>query len=140
MSYNELEKEDLIRKLPIDRKKVEDAIKLAERDLKTAKKILAENRDWAFSIAYNSMLQAGRALMFSKGYRPSGEAQHVSVVKFAESVLGKNQEILLIFDMMRRKRHTAVYGEVGRITETEANNAIKWAEQFLEVVKRIISI
>jgi len=139
LDYNELEKEGLIRKLPVDKKKVEDALKLAERDLKTAKKILPDNTDWAFSIAYNSMLQAGRALMFSKGYRPSGDAQHVSVVKFAEAVLGKNQDIIVVFDRLRRKRHTAVYDEAGRIAETEANNALKWAEQFLEAVKRIIS-
>lgn len=133
--YNELEKEGLIRKLPIDKKKIEDAIRLAERDLKTAKKILTDNSDWAFSIAYNSMLQAGRALMFSKGYRPSGDSQHVSVVKFAEAVLGKKQDIIVVFDRLRRKRHTAVYDTAGTITNEEARNAIKWAAEFIEAVK-----
>jgi len=46
LDYNELEKEGLIRKLPVDKKKVEDTLKLAERDLKTAKKILSDNTDW----------------------------------------------------------------------------------------------
>jgi uncharacterized protein (UPF0332 family) len=139
MSYSELEKEGLIRKLSVDRRKVEASLRLAKRDLKTAKKILAENNDWAFSIAYNSMLQAGRALMFSKGYRPSGDAQHVSVVRFAEAVLGKSQDIIIVFDRLRRKRHLAVYGTAGLITNSQAKNAIKWAEEFLEKVENVLS-
>jgi len=41
-------------------------------ELNVARSVLNENCDWAFSIAYNAMLQAVRALMFSKGYRPKG--------------------------------------------------------------------
>jgi uncharacterized protein (UPF0332 family) len=48
---------------------------------------LEQDRDWAFSIAYNAIQQTIRALMFSKGYRPSGSNQHVSVVRFAEIFL-----------------------------------------------------
>lgn len=73
MNFEELEKEGLIKRLPIDKRKVRDSFSLAERDLRTAEKVLAEDQDWAFSIAYNPMLQAARALMSSKGYRPSGE-------------------------------------------------------------------
>lgn len=64
---DELEREGFIKRLPTDKKKIEDALNLAKRDIKVAKTILRENNDWAFSIAYNAMLQAIRALMFSKG-------------------------------------------------------------------------
>ena len=36
----------------------------------------AKDYDWALSIAYNSVLQAGRSLMFYFGYRPRGLGQH----------------------------------------------------------------
>lgn len=73
----DLEREGLIRKLPYDRKKVEDAVTLARRDLVTCRAILPTDTDWAYTIAYNAVLQAGRALMFSKGYRPDGANQHI---------------------------------------------------------------
>lgn len=116
MNYAKLEREGLIKRLPINEKKVRDAFNLAKRDLKTAEKISREDSDWAYSIAYNSMLQAARALMFSKGYRPSGKTQHVSVIKFCEASLGKEfSDTIVSFDRMRRKRHIAVYDKPGSV-------------------------
>ena len=135
-----MEREGLIKSLPVNKGKVKDSFKLAERDLKTATKILREDHDWAFSIAYNSMLQAARALMFSRGYRPSGEAQHVSVVKFVEASLSKEfTDVVIAFDRMRRKRHLAIYDRAGAVSETDARNAIEWAGKFLTEVKKILS-
>jgi uncharacterized protein (UPF0332 family) len=118
----DIEREGLIKRLPYDRKKVNDAIALAHRDLMTSRTILNTDRDWAYTIAYNAILQAGRALMFSKGYRPDGANQHISVVKFAELFLDKQDAI--IFDRMRRKRHSSVYDMAGSISETEAESAV----------------
>lgn len=91
--------------------------------------------DWAYTIAYNAILQAGRALMFSQGYRPDGANQHVSVVKFVELYLDKNDSI--IFDRMRRKRNSSVYDTAGSITESEAKFAIQQAE---DLVKKIFAV
>jgi len=55
---------------------------MAKRDLSTANRNLEEAPDWAYSIAYNAILQAGRALMFFGGYRPRGGEQHATVVEF----------------------------------------------------------
>lgn len=140
MKFRELEREGLIKRLLVDRRRVKDSFELAERDLRTATKILKEDHDWAFSIAYNSMLQAARALMFSCGYRPSGDAQHVSVVKFIEASLSKEfKEVIIAFDRMRRKRHLAVYDRTGSVSETDARNAISWAEEFLDKVRKILT-
>ncbi len=140
MKFEELEKEGLIKSLPVDKRRVKDSFELAERDLRTATKILKDDHDWAFSIAYNSMLQAARALMFSRGYRPSGDAQHISVVKFVEASLSKDfSDVVIAFDRMRRKRHAAVYDRIGAVSETDAKNAIEWAEKFLNEVKKILT-
>jgi uncharacterized protein (UPF0332 family) len=93
----------------------------AHRDIKTAKIVLQTDCNWAYTIAYNAVLQAGRALMFSKGYRPDGANQHISVVKFAELYLDKHDAV--IFDRIRRKRNSSVYDSSGTIPENEAEFA-----------------
>jgi len=134
-----LKREGRIRRLPVNKKEIIDAFNLAKRDLDTARKIYAEDFDWAFAIAYNSMLQASRAFMFSEGWRPSGETQHVTVIKFVESVLGeKIKDKIIVLDRMRRKRHIAVYDEAGIVSEYEAEFAVKNAEEFLQEIEKIL--
>lgn len=133
---DDLEREGLIRKLPYDRKKVDDAMIHAHRDLATARTIFPADRDWAYTIAYNAVLQSGRALMFSKGYRPDGANQHVSVVKFAELFLDSSDAI--VFDRMRRKRHSSVYDQAGAVSDTEAESAIRHAEDLISRIETIL--
>jgi len=132
---DDLKRQGLIKILPVDQKKIEDARTLALRDVITARTLLDSNKDWAYNIAYNAVLQAGRALMFSKGYRPDGANQHISVVKFAELFLDEHESI--IFDRMRRKRNRSVYDAAGSITESEAVFAVKQAK---ELVKKIFAV
>ncbi|MCX6687280.1 MAG: HEPN domain-containing protein [Methanoregula sp.] len=131
----DLKRQGLIKMVPVDKKKIQDARDLALRDIATARTILSSDLDWAYTIAYNAILQAGRALMFSQGYRPDGATQHISVVKFVELYLNKNDSI--IFDRMRRKRNNSVYDTAGSITESEAKFAVKQAE---DLVKKIFAV
>ncbi len=132
---DDLQRLGLIKTVPVDRKKIQDTRVLALRDIATARSLLANNLDWAYTIAYNAVLQAGRTLMFSHGYRPDGANQHVSVVKFVELYLDKNDSI--IFDRMRRKRNRSVYDTAGSITESEAKFAVQQAE---DLVKKIFAV
>ena len=136
MTLDELEREGHIKRLPADKKKVEDALNIAKRDIKVAKSVLREDIDWAFSIAYNAMLQAIRALMFSKGYRPSGRNQHISVVRFAELFL--RREDVIVLDRMRRKRHATIYDTAGTISIREAENAVERAEKLVQEIERML--
>ncbi|ATZ60991.2 MAG: HEPN domain-containing protein [Methanosarcinales archaeon Met12] len=91
-------------------------------------------------MSYNAMLQAARAITFSRGYRPAGNAQHVSVLRFIEEIFGRNfADGVLVFDRMRRKRHMVVYGKVGFVSKTEANNSVKWAREFVEKIKETLT-
>lgn len=132
----DLQRQGLIKTVPVDKKKIQDARDLALRDITTARTILGSDLDWAYTIAYNAILQAGRALMFSQGYRPDGANQHVSVVKFVELYLDKNDSI--IFDRMRRKRNSSVYDTAGSITESEAKYAVQQAEDLVEKIFAVI--
>lgn len=136
MYLDELERRGHIKRLPMDMKKIEDSLNLAKRDVNVARSVLKENCDWAFSIAYNAMLQAVRALMFSKGYRPTGSNQHISVVRFAELFLRKEDAIIL--DRMRRKRHTTIYDTAGTISEIEAENIVRRAEKLVQEIVKMI--
>ena len=42
------------------RRQVEDCLRIARRDLATAKSVIETSPEWAFNIAYNAMHQAGR--------------------------------------------------------------------------------
>ena len=63
MSYDELLREGRIRRARIPRREVQQALQRAERDLRTARKIMAEDWDWGFAVTYNAVLQASRAYM-----------------------------------------------------------------------------
>jgi len=77
---------------------------LANRNLSAAIRNLEGAPEWAYSIAYNSILQAGRALMFFDGYRLRGGEQDATVVEFVEERLGiAYADQVQLFDQMRRK-------------------------------------
>jgi uncharacterized protein (UPF0332 family) len=132
----DLEREGIIKRLPVDKKKINDALALAHRDVKTSRLLLTGDHDWAYTIAYNAILQAGRALMFAHGYRPDGANQHISVVKFAELYLEEKDAI--VFDRMRRKRHSSVYDTAGAISEAEAEFAVGQAEHLIRTIEVLL--
>ncbi len=135
MKYDELLGSRRVRREPISRREMRQVMALAERDLRTAQKIGPEERDWGFAIAYNAVLQASRAYMFSQGYRPASADSHKNTFAFMRVALGqKHQSLVTYFDRMRRKRHQAVYDQVGVITATEAKNMLAKAEDFVNLV------
>jgi uncharacterized protein (UPF0332 family) len=142
MSLEDLLKERLLSSIRIDNGLVAKTFQIAERDLGVAKKVFEEESySWSFAIAYNSMLQAGRSLMFSRGFKPSGEHKHVSVLRFLHEVFDNEltDRMITIFDRMRKKRHAMVYDEPDVISEQEAKNAIIWAEEFIQKVETILN-
>lgn len=138
-SYSELLGEGRVKQGRFSRRQVEDCLRIARRDLKTAATVIEASPEWAFNIAYNAMHQAGRAFMFHAGYRPAGEAHHATVVRFLEIALGsQHEETLVLMDRMRRKRNRATYDLVGTISHKEAEEAIAAAADFVtEVARRV---
>lgn len=86
------------------------------------------------------MLQAGRALMFSEGFRPSGEYKHAFVVMFAEEMFGgDSKSSVLVLDKLRKRRHKIVYEVSDTVSESEALNSLKAAEEFIQKIKKKIT-
>lgn len=140
MNYQEFIKNGLLKKEKISFGQVNKTIEKSEHNLKSAK-ILIENseEEGGYQFAYEAMLLAGRALVFSYGFRPRTIGSHKIVVDFAEKVFGERFKILTHkFNKMRKKRHYLIYGIGFVISKTEAENAIKTAEKFIEQIKKII--
>jgi len=141
MSLEKLLRDRIVEKTFPDKNLALKTLKLASRDLKAAKDALKnENYDWSLAIAYNAMLQAGRSLMFLKGYRPYSQYKHVAVVQFVHEVFEKEitDGMVNVFNRMRKKRHRVVYEEPEIVSKDEAENAIKFAEEFVDKVSKII--
>jgi len=135
MKYDELLSSRRVRRERISPGEVTQALERAERDLKTARKIMAEDWDWGFAVAYNAVLQASRAYMFNQGYRPAAAQGHKNTFAFMRIAMGKRYEdIITYFDRMRSKRNQAIYDVAGLITETEARNLLAEAEEFVKLI------
>lgn len=141
MNLEELLRKGEIGKIKRSPELVEKTLRLAERDLKAAEdNFEADNYDWVLAIAYNAMLQAGRALMFHHGYKPRGEFKHVSVVRFAKAVSPKDmgRNMVAVLDRMRRKRHRVVYDMPEAVSRAEAEEALSLAEDFVSSMEAMI--
>ncbi len=111
---------------------------LSERDIKVAKENFEnENYDWAFSIAYNSVLQAARTLMFAMGYRTHGSSQHKTVFEFLRST-NLNKEKVDYFDSIRKKRNMVVYRDALIISKKEVEECIKEAGKFVQEIRTFV--
>ncbi len=141
MSLEELLRSRVIRRMKPNRKLALISLRHARSDIETAKTLIEHKKyDWSLAISYNAMLVAGRALMFSKGYRPSTTEGHIAVVKFlqATSDIEASERMSMAMNGMRKKRHRVVYEETDIVSEEEARQAIRWGEEFLGRVTEAI--
>lgn len=113
-------------------------IKRAGIDLNNAKLLIKTDEIGAYRMAYDSMLQAGIALILFFGYRPKVHGFHKTVVECAGLILGANYAPLVKkFDQMRKNRHEAIY-DIGTISSSEAAESIKMAEKFFKEISNYI--
>jgi uncharacterized protein (UPF0332 family) len=139
MTIDDLLRSGRIRRETVSRAEIHEALKPADRELRVARKLMADQTDWGFTVAYNAVLQAARATMFAKGYRPSSAEGHKNTFAFLAATLEpEHVDLVSYFDRMRNKRNQAVYGMAGRIADTEARNLLRKATDFLRLVKRLL--
>lgn len=138
--------EDLVRSRRIrqERVSVEEtfaSFRHAEKDLETATGLLGKDDDWALAIVHNGALQAGRALMYSQGYRPSSVEGHKTVFEFATQTLPtESQELIAYLDRIRRKRNVAIYDVAGCVGRAEAQGAIDASRRLVAIVQAWLPI
>jgi len=138
-SKENLLRQGLIKKCLLDWKSINNLVKRTYTDLKTAKRNIDDDEECAYNYAYNAMLRSGLALMFSEGFRPEIKDKHVTIVKFASSVLGnKFKKVINDYDFMRRKRHRFIYEPDIPCSKKEAEDALRTAEEFIDIIDKLI--
>ena len=134
-----LKKDGSIKECPIDIKVISNLIKRSVKDIETAKRNLEIDNDCSYNFAYNALLHAGLAFMESMGLRPNIIGKHVIVVKFLNTVLGKNSSDLINnYDFMRKKRHSFIYEPDIPCSKIEAEEAIETAVKLIGIIKKTI--
>ncbi len=120
-------------------KQIEDQIRLAEKDLKTADSVLSIDASWSSTMVYQALLRAGRALLMARGVLPADGRQHKTVVEVVGKILGKEfADSVDIFEKMRKKRNLFFYESVESSTTTEAKNAFKIARTIIRRIKEVL--
>ena len=138
-SKEDLLRQGLIKTCPVDWKAINNLMKRAYADLETARRNLDDDPECAYNYAYNGMLRSGLALMLSEGLRPEIKGKHLTIVKFASSILGNRfRKVINDYDFMRRKRYRFIYEPDIPCSATEAENAIKTAKRFVEMISQLI--
>lgn len=143
MNLSDLLSKGLVEKFQSDPTQIKNEMDIAKNDLASAKKMLTiQEWGWAHNAAYNAMLQAGRALMFSKGYRPKSSEHHMAVVSFAEAVYSAQfpSEVLQAFGKARLRRSESMYDRAGSISETQGRNLVDKAEIFVNKAKELLKL
>jgi uncharacterized protein (UPF0332 family) len=140
VDLSELLRKERVEKFQSDPNQIRNQVEIAKSDLSSAKKILGIE-EWrvAHNEAYNAMLQAGVALMFSKGYRPKGQ-HHVAAIEFVQAVYSAKfqPEVLQAFEKARKRRNDAVYDTPNVISPSQAQNLVKYADTFVSTVLELL--
>lgn len=110
LNYERFLKNRLVREQKPDFEQIGYQIQRSLKDLKTAEANLSIDLTWSFAIAYHSMIRAGKALMYSRGYLPTAKRSHKTIVEFTKLILGEEyQDLIGRFNRMRRRRHDFIY-------------------------------
>jgi len=138
-SKGSLLKQGLIKKCPVDNKAIANLINRAYMDIKTARRNINDDQECAYNYAYNAMLRSGLALMLSEGFRPEIKDKHLTIVRFAGSILGDEfKRLINDYDFMRRKRNRFIYEPDIPCSIKEAKDAMKTAGEFVDKVSKLI--
>lgn len=129
-------KNNLIKKAKPDVVQIKHQLKRAMQDLETAQANLKIDLTWALTIADHSMIRACRALMYSKGYLPTANQTHKTIVEFTKLVLGDEYHGLLAkFNRLRRRRHSFIYDSENHVNHEEAQSALETAKKLIAEIK-----
>lgn len=93
-----------------------------------------------FTFTYNAIIKAGIALIATYGYRVrSAPGHHIKLLQKMKEILGKEYSLIIeIFNDMRRKRNTDLYGGGIYISEKDANEYLELSKTILDAIREYI--
>lgn len=140
MVWKKLLGENKVQEKSISAIEVKAVFAKAQKTLCSSEHLLGEDEESAYQLAYEAMLIAGRALMFSCGVKPRTVGAHKITIEFCEAFLGWKYRLFIEkLDRARKKRHYLIYGVGQIISPTEVKNLIETAKEFLNIIKEKIA-
>ncbi len=105
---------------------------IADRDIMQSQ-TTGLGAEWRFDIAYNAALQLATAALAAAGYRAERHNKHMRTLESLAFTVGLEKDTVDFLDHCRRKRHVAIYEQIGAISDQEAG-------ELLDVTQRLRSI
>jgi uncharacterized protein (UPF0332 family) len=143
MNLSDLLKSRLVERFEPDKEQIKNEVEIARSNLKSAKRIL-EIDEWevAHNTAHNAMLQAARALMFAKGYRPMSQEHRIAVISLVHAVYSAKlgNDLITSFDNARKRRNESWYDRSGSISPNQARKLVSNAEAFVTRAIELLKI
>ena len=129
-------KEGLLRKTKPSNKFALKSLQASIYSIDKAKDNLEmKNNDIVLFCSYTSMFHAARALLFKDGIK---ERSHICIVSYLKEAYQNMRQMANRLDSYRRARHNTLYALDFLISDEEANQAIRDAEQFYKMIKKMI--
>lgn len=142
MEFNtaKLLKLELLRKIPKSKEKSKESIRTAESWLKEAENNFRGNtfRSCILS-SYNAMFHSARAILFKDGFR---EKSHFAVARYLEDNYVKKNLLedkwVKLLDHYRETRHNDQYSTSFIATKEEAEQVLRTAKGFVEMMESLL--
>lgn len=135
MPFEELLKQRVVERAEVPRREIIERLRAARHDIRISSIVASIDRDWAFSIAYNGILQTSVAYINFLGYRPRGEGKHMNVFRFMKEALPDAlKDDVDRLQKMRQKRNRAVYETRGIVSQKELEHICAFAHSYFDEV------
>lgn len=137
MSWKQLLAKGEVKTHQTSKQELDNIHALIVRDLADAA-LVGLSADRKFATAYNAALQAEKIAIACSGYRVSARAGHHAVT-FEAARLAVGSEVASLtdyFDACRRKRNVIDYDNSSVASETEADELLQKANEFLLLVEK----
>jgi len=108
-------------------------LEIADRDIEQSE-TPGLGPEWRFDIAYNAALQVATAALAACGYRAERQSKHMRTIECLAFTVGADASTVALLDRCRRKRHAAVYDQVGLISDHEADEMVATAKRLRQEV------
>src|SRR5579863_1972266 len=138
MNWQSLLHSQRIRPHKTSLQELDDLRDVVERDLQDAA-VEALSPDRRFATAYNAALQLAKMVTACSGCRLVGSGHHLTTFEALEIAMGSPvANLVAYFDTCRRKRNQVDYDCANAATETEAEDLLRKAEEFRDLVEQWI--
>lgn len=115
---------------------LEGLVEAARRNFEAARTVQGQIDEAAFKLYYDGLLQIGRVVLLSAGYRPSDGDQHKTTFQAAGEILGPDfEDLIRKLQKFRIKRNDCVYEPTGLLGKSEVEAIGKTATVFWAAVK-----